>query len=441
MSTFLCFSDRRVFHIPNRDTRSRGRVASVYPQSSPRVPAVIPSDLITQQSPPAERESASNTFLRSMRNMQYLLFHSVAESSRTSYRRGWNDWLRFTASIGTDALMGTVPLAFSDPRNCLAIGRWTFPECVFGGFLQYLALERRLSPATIQVYASGVRFFLMNSNIDTRVLDTSPMLRKIKAGIVLEYHRTHPRHSRSTLPLTGDMIHFGCVGLFSGPTVDHFAVRTALVLALVCLLRVSEYLPVVAGRTSRHYLRTGDVKFVVRTPEGSQFAEAQDVYRFPLVDIEGVVLFIRSGKRDQEGVGHSMPFDRSSGTLFDLTEVLHKWCVFARPRAGDPLLSTHDGWTLSYPSMSKACKLLASHFRLDPKFFRPHSIRYGGASMLAAAGFPDSQVQLMGRWKSSAFLTYIRVAVQSYSRAMHAIASPSGMSVNDLRAKFAFATV
>ena len=392
-----------------------------------------------QRLPRAVQEPAGGTFRRAMQNVQYLLFHSVSDSSRVTYHRGWDLWQRFTPSIGSDALLETIPPAFLDPSNRLAIGRWSFPECAFGGFLQHMALDLRLAPATIQVYASGTRFFLMNSNVDIRFLDTSPMLRKIKAGIVLEYRRLHPRWSRSTLPLTGDMFHFAYSQLYSGPTTEQFAVRTAFVLAVVCLLRVSEYLPSVAGKPSSHYLRTNDVRFVVRESGENRFVEAFNVHNFQLSEVVGIVLFIRSGKCDQEGEGHSMPFDRSAGSLFDLAEVLYKWCAFARPRRGHPLMSTSAGWTLPYSVMSKACKRLASHFRLNPKFFRPHSIRYGGASMLAAAGFPDSQIQLMGRWKSSAFLTYIRVAVQSYSRAMAAIASSSGMTVSDLRSKFAYA--
>ena len=169
--------------------------------------------------------------------------------------------------------------------------------------------------------------------------------------------------------------------------------------------------------------------------------ESTSIHQYVSLDVSGVVLFIRSGKRDQEGAGFSMPFDKSSSTLFDITDVLVKWSSYARPLPARPLLSTQSGWTLSYSLLSKACKQLASHFRLNPKFFRPHSLRYGGASLLAAAGFPDSQIQLMGRWKSSAFLKYIRVAVQSYSYAMEAIASSSHMSVTDLHSKFAFATM
>ena len=37
-----------------------------------------------------------------------------------------------------------------------------------------------------------------------------------------------------------------------------------------------------------------------------------------------------------------------------------------------------------------------------------HSFRIGGATLLAAAGYPDHIIQLAGRWQSSTFLRYIR---------------------------------
>jgi hypothetical protein len=37
-----------------------------------------------------------------------------------------------------------------------------------------------------------------------------------------------------------------------------------------------------------------------------------------------------------------------------------------------------------------------------------HSFRIGGATLLAAAGYPDHIIKLAGRWQSDAFLVYVR---------------------------------
>ena len=37
-----------------------------------------------------------------------------------------------------------------------------------------------------------------------------------------------------------------------------------------------------------------------------------------------------------------------------------------------------------------------------------HSLRAGGATFFAAAGWPDDRIQALGRWSSEAFRIYIR---------------------------------
>ena len=44
----------------------------------------------------------------------------------------------------------------------------------------------------------------------------------------------------------------------------------------------------------------------------------------------------------------------------------------------------------------------------DPASFKSHSFRIGAATEAAQRGLPDSEIQALGRWKSSAFKKYIR---------------------------------
>ena len=49
-----------------------------------------------------------------------------------------------------------------------------------------------------------------------------------------------------------------------------------------------------------------------------------------------------------------------------------------------------------------------SQLGMNTAGYSGHSFRIGAASTAAAVGFSDSIIQLLGRWKSSAFLAYIR---------------------------------
>ena len=47
-----------------------------------------------------------------------------------------------------------------------------------------------------------------------------------------------------------------------------------------------------------------------------------------------------------------------------------------------------------------------------------HSLRIGGATVLALAGYTDTQIQKMGRWRSATFKEYVRSELAGYSMGM-----------------------
>ena len=87
---------------------------------------------------------------------------------------------------------------------------------------------------------------------------------------------------------------------------------------------------------------------------------------------------------------------------------MEKFLRRSRHRSTRPLLTFHNGRFLTRLDVSTMTKLLLSHSEKDTSPYSSHSYCIGAATTAAAAGLPDSQIQSLGRWHSSAFNLYIR---------------------------------
>jgi hypothetical protein len=72
-----------------------------------------------------------------------------------------------------------------------------------------------------------------------------------------------------------------------------------------------------------------------------------------------------------------------------------------------PLLQHRNGAALTRTTFVDQVRRALSRAGVRAKEYAGHSFRRGGATSLRLAGVPDSLIQLLGRWKSDAFRTYI----------------------------------
>lgn len=73
-----------------------------------------------------------------------------------------------------------------------------------------------------------------------------------------------------------------------------------------------------------------------------------------------------------------------------------------------PLFCWPDGRPISRAYFIEQLNAALKFNNLDSSLYKAHSFRIVAASWAAAKGFSDSQIRLLGRWKSNAFLRYIR---------------------------------
>jgi hypothetical protein len=223
-----------------------------------------------------------------------------------------------------------------------------------------------------------------------------------KSGISLLCRQRVAQSERSHLPFTLDMIH-RYRDNYGNRDIRRHGIHTAMMVAYVLLLRIPEYAP----SKSNHHFRTQDVGFVTT---GGIIPS----YRCRGIDweeITGVVFTVRSAKNDIEGEGHRMAFSKKVSGRDCICAITWAWARRARSQEHEVFFSsTEAGWIISPTHMSEALQAVAAAMNLPRHRYSPHSLRYGGASALAASGAPTYVIQTVGRWKSLAFLQYIKLS-------------------------------
>ena len=79
-----------------------------------------------------------------------------------------------------------------------------------------------------------------------------------------------------------------------------------------------------------------------------------------------------------------------------------------RGRSPGPLFAFPGSQPVPREFLSLHLKKALIFCGFHPDRYKSHSLRIGGASYLAEQGYTDSQIRLMGRWSSNAFIQYIR---------------------------------
>lgn len=294
--------------------------------------------------------------------------------------------------------------------------------------MSFLFHEKRLQSDTICNYIAGVIHTFQCRGLDITPFTSTPVA-MAKSGVTLLCRRRVAQGERGTLPFTWDMI-LQYRQMFSTSVAQHHAIFTAMVLAYILLLRVSEYVVTPAN----HYLRSQDVQFCA-SDESIIFSHDHMTLRARQASITHVIFVIRSAKNDKLGRQHRLCFRRSLVSDCDscICSFAYDWAIRAQLQPESQFLSYQSQWCVTSSDINKAVKTVARFFRLNCRRFTSHSLRYGGASALAAGGIADSTIQNTGRWSSTAFLGYLRLSTEIMDRSLHVLCDTNIFSVSDVR--------
>jgi len=128
------------------------------------------------------------------------------------------------------------------------------------------------------------------------------------------------------------------------------------------------------------------------------------------------------GEADQKRLGATVT--RSGEALKVLLDLLD-----LHPELGShaPLMQSwaQDRWkVISRAEASRHLRLLVRVAGRDPQKYALHSGRIGGATHLASMGASVIQIQRAGRWKSSAFMVYVRAGGEGAKFVSQALTEP-----------------
>jgi hypothetical protein len=145
--------------------------------------------------------------------------------------------------------------------------------------------------------------------------------------------------------------------------------------------------------------------------------------------VDAAFVTLRGSKTDQTRRGEVVPLLEGDGGPGDPVQVLAA-CVCALPPAAG---EDHPLTTVAAPGGGtrtiKRAEATAMIRRLaryqatpaDAVRFNTHAMRVGGATSLAHAGVPADDIKRAGRWRSNAYLVYIRANMADFKRVQAAL--------------------
>ena len=297
--------------------------------------------------------------------------------------RHWAPSTRATYQVGVRTYM----------RFCEQIKVIPFPICSDILELFVSSMAQRIGVKSMNVYLCGLQYvntFYGFSEQISHMPNLAYVLRGIRRTQGPKFHR--PLRAPILVTHLTDM--FNLCSCFLNPH-DTLMIRAAFTLAFFGLLRVSEYTapqnflwdPLV-------HLAVTDVSFSIHPPS--------------------MRLKIKASKTD--------PF--RVGAVIRLVPLKHRLCPVAAmyrylrvaDRTSGPLFIKSDGTFLTRHHIVGVLRRCFSSPNLNT-----HSFRIGGASALANAGVPSHIIKQLGRWRSDAFLKYLRLSHQCLSETFSAL--------------------
>ena len=155
------------------------------------------------------------------------------------------------------------------------------------------------------------------------------------------------------------------------------------------------------------FLRVGEFTVQRQSDDGRKILAKDDIQWGQEENSHFMLVQIRFSKTDQHGRGTTLKIkeNKTEGTC--PVKAMETY-LRVRPKEKGPLFRHKDGSPLSRYQFNAVLKKALLESGVGANQYGTHSFRIGAATMAALKGIPPEQIMTMGRWRSDAYLRYIR---------------------------------
>ena len=299
-----------------------------------------------------------------------LLQRALAPSTRRSYEAAQKRHLSFC----TKAQFSPLPVN----------------ETLLCRFLASLTQDN-LRFQTIKCCLSAVRCLQIMSGFSDPKMSAMPLLEYFLRGVKLEQARQSPEAVRPRLPVTPTVLRKLRSELDKEPTKwDNIMLWAACSTCFFGFLRSGETtVPSEKDYDSSALLSYGDVLF--DSTKSSTLTQVN----------------IKASKTDLFRGGVAIYVGRTNNDVCPVA-ALAAYISIRGTKAG-PFFLLENQTALTRDRFVRLVRNKLTAAGVDSSRYSGHSFRIGAATMASAYGVEDSLIQTLGRWKSSAYLLYIRI--------------------------------
>ena len=317
--------------------------------------------------------------------MEFYFQHSLAPSSQRSYTSAQGRYVKFCS------LAQVSPFPLSEHNLCR--------------YVSYLAQES-VSAASIKCYLSALRHLQIEKNMPDPKISCMPRLEAVIKGIK-RTHSRDPPHSKPRLPITPTiLLSLRHLWEEDGEQFDNIMLWAA---CCTCFFG---------------FMRAGEITLSSQDSyDPSSHLSFEDITVDDILNPRAVHLRLKCSKTDPFRLGVTICLGRTLKKLCPV-EALLAYLAVRGSKTGF-LFHFADGRLLTKALFIAKVREALSRTGLNADNYAGHSFRIGAATTAAINGIDECSIKMLGRWKSSAYQTYIRTPREKLAAFSSVICQPN----------------